>query len=59
MLQLIRIRFLDDTRALTGGLSHGFAIQIIPEERTNERFDYNESWQNSYMARPAFVFNLR
>lgn len=59
MLQLIRIRFLDDTRALTGWLSQGLAIQIIPAERASERFDYNESWQNSYMARLGFVFNLR
>jgi hypothetical protein len=43
---------------LTGWLSPGFAIQIIPAEWTGERFDYNESWQNSYMARLGFVFNL-
>lgn len=40
-------------------LSPRFAVQVIPAEWTGERFDYNESWQNSYMARLGFVFDLR
>lgn len=40
-------------------ISPGFAVQLIPAEWTGERFDYDGTWQNSYMARLGFVFNLR
>lgn len=40
-------------------LTPRFALEFVPGEWMGERFDYSGQWQNNYMARVGFVFDLR